>query len=299
MSKALAPSVTTTRDPKGLKFLGIVEDAYNGAKLTDEEAQRINETPGLGDIIANFISENRTLNKYKSEETASSSAYPDTYKGPKLIEQQIAAVAEIYFLDSAQALEYAKRLPALPEGAEGWFAIPSDEAIVEIFPDIADKAERYCAMLRLIHGKIAASRKFYNYREGEIDTKHLRQLQHTAEMLAKAAETQPGDILVIAAQLGLRHRGRSVRRARECFVANEFGLCPVIVGTIVLTHPERFTDGSELDTDCAGGEWSWDAGGVFDCVPDFYFDGGGVGFDAGDVSDANDLYGSSSAFLPQ
>ncbi len=37
---------------------------------------------------------------------------------------------------------------------------------------------------------------------------------------------QPGDILIIAAQLGMSHRGRSVRLAREVFVANEWFRCP-------------------------------------------------------------------------
>ena len=37
MKKTLAPSVTT-RDPKGLKFISIVEAAYNKAGLTMEEA---------------------------------------------------------------------------------------------------------------------------------------------------------------------------------------------------------------------------------------------------------------------
>ncbi len=298
MSKTLAPSVTT-RDKKGLKFMSVVDAAYNKAGLSEDEAQRVNDTPGLGNLVSKFIADSRFSDKYKNEETESSCVYPSTYKGPKPIEQQIAAIAEIYGLDPTQALEYVKNLPALPEGAEGWFAVPSDEAIAKLFPDIADKAELYCAMLRLIISKIAASRKFYNYREGEIDTRHLRQIQRTAEMLAKAAETQPGDILIIAAQLGLRHRGRSVRRARECFVANEFGLCPVIVGTIALTHPERFTNSSELDVDCAGGEWSWSADGVFDYALLLFFYDGEVRLGTRGLESVDQDFGSASGFLSQ
>lgn len=297
-NKALAPSVTT-RDNKGLKFMSVVDAAYNKAGLSEDEAQRVNDTPGLGDLVSKFIADSRSSDKYKNEEAASSYVYPSTYKGTKSIEQQIAAVAEIYCLDPTQALKYVKNLPELPKGAEGWFAVPSDEAIAKLFPSITDKAERYCAMLHLIIGKIAASRKFYNYREGQINAEHLRQLQRTAEMLANVAETQPGDILIIAAQLGLRHRGRSVRRARECFIANEFGLCPVIIGTVVLTHPERFTDSSELDVDCAGSEWSWRADGVFACAPRFCFRGGRVGFAARSLERVDRHFGSASGFLPQ
>jgi hypothetical protein len=300
MAQPLAPSTPVTqRDDKGRKFMEIVGQAYDKAKLTEGEAQCVNDTPGLAALIRYFIAENRVPNKYKNEETSSSYTYPPTYKGPHPIKEQIKAVAEIYSLDPTQALEYAKALPALPNGAEGWFAFPSDEAIQNLFPDITNTAERYCAMLRLIHEKIAASRKFCNYREGEIDTAYLRQLEHTALMLAKVAETQPGDILIIAAQLGMRHRGRSVRRARVCFTSNEFGLCPVAVGTIVLTHPERFTNAGELDTDCAGGEWSWCADGVFGRAPRFCFGDDGVMFGAGSYGDSCQCFGAASGFLPQ
>ena len=62
MLKTLAPSVTA-RDPKGLKFISVVEAAYNKAGLSDEEAQRVNDTPGLADLVAGFIAENRNANQ--------------------------------------------------------------------------------------------------------------------------------------------------------------------------------------------------------------------------------------------
>ncbi len=58
MSKTLAPSVTA-RDRKGRKFISVVEAAYNNAGLNDQEAQRVNDTPGLADLIGNFIAEHR------------------------------------------------------------------------------------------------------------------------------------------------------------------------------------------------------------------------------------------------
>lgn len=58
MSKTLAPSVTA-RDPKGRKFISIVEGAYNKAGLSGEEAQRVNNAPGLADLAGTFIAKNR------------------------------------------------------------------------------------------------------------------------------------------------------------------------------------------------------------------------------------------------
>ncbi len=299
MSKTLAPSVVTTRDPKGRKFVSIVETAYNKASLSDEEAQRVNEATGLADLVDQFIAENRLTDKFKDEEVESSYRYPQEYKGPKPIEEQILALAKIFNLDPTQALKYTKNLPQLPKGAEGWFAVVSPGAIQKLFPDTDEEAERYCRMLQIVHEKIAASRRFYNYREGQIDTAHLKVHPRTAQMMSQLAEQQPGHILIIAAQLGMRHRGRSSRRAREVFTTNEFGLTSVSVGSIILTHPERLVRWEELDMDCAGDEFSDEGVEQFERAPCFFFSDDGVGFGTRVVSRPGGGYGSASALLPQ
>jgi len=300
MTSALAPSSVTTRDPKGLKFVSVVEGAYNKAGMTEEEAQRVNEAGGLADLIGKFISDNRCTNQFANEEAASSYTYPPEYTGPKPIEEQITALAKMLDLDPASALAFAESLPALPEGAEGWFAIPSPVALAaKHFPGLTDPAGQNCAGISLILSKIAALRKFYNYREDQITTAQLRVAIRTAEALAQITEVQKGDILIIAAQLGLRHRGESVRRAREKFSASEFGLGSLIVGSVTLTHPERFVRWEQLHIDCAGDEFSPGAGGDFGDAPYLYFCGGGVRFGAVWVGSASAYYGSASGFLPQ
>ena len=47
------------------------------------------------------------------DEVESSCRYPREYKGPRLIVEQINALADTFGLDPASALEYAKNLPAL------------------------------------------------------------------------------------------------------------------------------------------------------------------------------------------
>ncbi|MBU0624750.1 hypothetical protein KKF05_00220 [Patescibacteria group bacterium] len=107
------------------------------------------------------------------------------------------------------------------------------------------------------------------------------------------------DILVVPAQFGLRHRGRSVRRAREVFMANEFGLGAFAIGIMLLTHPEREVQWEQLHVDCAGDEFAPEAGGGFSGAPLFRFSGGGVGFSARWFDDAYEFCGSASAFLSQ
>jgi membrane carboxypeptidase/penicillin-binding protein len=79
----LAPSanVVTSRDPKGLKFVSIVEAAYNKAGLSEKEAQRVNDTAGLADLISNFIAENRVTDQFKDEEVESTYGYLSGYSG--------------------------------------------------------------------------------------------------------------------------------------------------------------------------------------------------------------------------
>jgi hypothetical protein len=297
----MSQTLITSRDPKGLHAVGLFEAVYNKSKLDDARAQRLNERGGeLQDGIAKLIAELTTSNQYANEEVRSSYTYPKEYKGPKPIVDQIKAIAKIFGLDPSHAVEFVKNLPALPEGAEGWFAIPSVDALAKKhFPEVTDPAQKYCQAVQLVHAKIAASRSFYNYREGQITPAQLRVHARTAHALDLIAETQKGDILIVAAQLCMRHRGKSVRRAREVFVANEFGLGSLAVGSIVLTHPERLVRWEELDMDCSGDEFAPGADGDFSNAPLFYFNDGKVQFNAHWCDRAYELYGSASAFLSQ
>ncbi len=147
---------------------------------------------------------------------------------------------------------------------------------------------------------IGSKRKFYNYRDGQLGASFLRQHAKTAKMFQKLGDEQKDhDILVVPAQFGLRHKGRSVRRAREVFAANEFGLGAFAIGIMVLTHPERLVQWEQLHVDCTGDEFSPNADGDFSHAPLFRFGDGEVGFDAGWYDLAFGGYGSASAFVSQ
>ena len=148
-------------------------------------------------------------------------------------------------------------------------------------------------------GAHEVSRSFYNYRNGEIVPNKLRQHARTMDFLEHLESEQQGDILIIAVQYGMRHRGKSVRRARETFAGNEFGLGAFAIGCMALVHPERYVRWEELDTDCAGDEFAPFADGDFSLSPIFYFGGGELRFSTGDVSIAYDVFGSVSGFVPQ
>ena len=302
MSTTLAPSVTHC-DPKGRKFVSIVETAYDKAGLCEEEAQCVNETQGLSDLIGQFLARARQPMEYANEEVASTWVYPGEYSGPLPIGEQINKLAALFGLSLGETMRFVEQvLPtlSLPDGAEGWFAIPSVNAIAaRHFKSVTNPHERYCRAVLLMLEKLKESRKFYNYREGEITPDRLRQHARTAAMLERIAETQKGDILVIPSQFGLRHRGRSVRRDRVVFGKNEFGHGALGAGSMLLTHPTRLARWEQLHVDCAGDEFAPGADGVFSRAPFFSFVGRRVEFNASSVYDANKQYGTASGFLPQ
>jgi len=59
LKKILAPLVTH-RDSKGRKFMDIVGARYDKKELSEEEAQNVNEAPGLPELIDKFIERNRS-----------------------------------------------------------------------------------------------------------------------------------------------------------------------------------------------------------------------------------------------
>jgi hypothetical protein len=175
------------------------------------------------------------------------------------------------FVNPHNICEWA-RDEELPDGAEGWFAIPSIDALASrFFPKVMDPKERLCAASNLILQKIGESRRFCNYREGELLPDRFRLNGRTAHALDLLAEQQKGDILIVGGNFGKRHAGRSVRSAREVFIGPEFGGHTIGIGSMLLTHPERLVSFDDLWVDVPGDEFDPDANGRFDRMPCFYF----------------------------
>ncbi len=300
----MSKTLITSRDPKGLHCVGLCEAVYNKAGLDDARAQMLNERGGeLQDGLKKIIEELTTSNKYADEEVHSGYAYPPEYKGLKPIGKQVDILAGIFQLSLGYVTDFMEKvLPtlALPEWAEGWGAFPSIDAVAaRFFPEVKDPKERYCRATHLVLEKIAASRKFYNYREGEILPDRFREHARTAQALELIAEKQKGDILIFPFQFGKRHAGRSTRRAWEVMDPPEFGLGAFHTGCQILVHPERLVRYEELDVDCPGDEFSPVAVGVFSRAPGFDFRDGRVGLGASWVGYAGDYFGSASGFVPQ
>lgn len=247
---------------------------------------------------------------FANEEVKSNYGYPQGYV-VKPIEWQAELLTRLFQdnlgirLDATETLAYARDLPDIhsfvPEVWAGrevrrwvnWFVVPRREKIAGTENEAVEK------VLDLI-GK---TRTFCNYRKGKLGLKYLRTSELTAEALQMLGEKQKGDFLLIPAQFGLVHRGRSVRRVRVVYAPNEFGLGLFIVGCMILSHPERLVCWDQLCIYCPGDEYSLDADGVADGVfshaPCFRFGGGEVKFVTHWFGDAGESFGSASGFVSQ
>jgi hypothetical protein len=273
MSMMALVAKNKNRDLKGL-FVSADEPAISEAELPEEESQ------GAKEVHSNYF-------------------YPKEYKRPRSIMEQIWALAEIFHLNPKNAFEMAKNLSKFPACADGWFAIPSIDALArDFFPDAKSPDEKYCRAVKLVLERIAILRPFCNYRQTQIDPAHLRVCAHTAKAMDRIIKKQKGDIHIIATQFGMRHRGRSVRQVRKVLIANEFGLTSFAVCSIFLTHPERLVRWDELFVDIPGDEFSDNGDGRFNRAPFLGFLGRRIRFASKHINNAYDHSGSVSGFDP-
>jgi hypothetical protein len=176
----------------------------------------------------------------------------------------------------------------LPEGAEAWFAIPRWERVASTYNEAVSN------MLEVL----ATRRKLSNRVIGKLASTYLRQSERSKLAEGLLSRQQEGqDMLVVAAQAGMLHRGSSARRTRVAMAGNEFGLGAFAVGCMLLTHPERLSSGETLMIDCSGDEYSVRGDYVFDRVPLFDYDMAAIEFSIFYEDRARNLWGTPTGFL--
>lgn len=289
-----------TATPGQIKQIGrfatdAVEKTLAEFDLDKSGAQRVIEhgdefASGIRETITRLLQDLSVSDKFKKEEVESSHGYLSGYK-PKSIDEQIHRLQELFpHLETTNILDVNRK--TLPHGAEGWFAIPNWKKIA---PTYNEAVEIVVDMIKQTRGE-----KFYNCSDGELGPERLRQTTKTTEAFQRLGVEQRGcSMLVVPAQFGIRHRGRSVRRAREVFAYNEFGLGAFATGIMLLTHPERIMHDDDLWIYCSGDEYdSPNSDDRFGHIPYFFSGDGNVGFDMFWFDEIYDHCGSASGFLP-
>lgn len=211
--------------------------------------------------------------------------YLSGYTKPRGIAEQIKILRQFF-----QGLGYAdKQIAAkpFPDGAEGWFAIPRWEKVAKSYNDAVPKV--------LNRIKMGFSDEFRSWC-GENLCPSMRQTDHSERSMEKLGEEQKShDILIVPAQFGLRHKGRSENRVNDIMESSEFCLGLFAVGVMLLTHPERLKQYDDLWIGCAG-DYS-DEDGTFPTSPVIHFTDGEVSYISTLKDEAYGWQGFASGFV--
>ncbi len=289
----LSGNTTEQQNAQLQEFLGgAVQAAYLTAieQLDRHSAQAVLEMgkqlkAEVADSLVEIIQRHTVSDKFKDEEAGSNRVYPPTYH-VRPVEAQVTELRK-FFPSLGSCMEKLARKPLL-EGAEAWFAIPRWQAL----------APTYNEAVEMVLGVLATKRKFQNRIVGRLGPTYLRQSERSKLAAKILADQQQGnDILVVAAQAGMRHRGCSARRSRVRMAGNEFGAGVYAVACMLLTHPERLSTEDTLMIDCGGDEYSVSGDYTFDRVPLFDYDIAGIEFSIFYDDRSRNLWGTPSGFL--
>jgi len=240
-------NITTKQKRQYLKFIkNVAELTLQKTGLDKNELQKLIESGNeFQEQIVKVVKKLSKSNRYADEETKSNLEYSSDYK-PKSIADQVDTLRQLFL-----RIGFAKEKLAngqLPPNAEGWFAIPRWEKIAPTYDEAVQKVFNIIGQTR--------KTEFHEHCDERFGPQLLHQSPKTVEAFKKLGDQQNGyDILVVPAQFGLRHRDRSVRRAREYMNTKEFGLDTFSVGIMILTHPKRLMSLNTLCVDCAGDEY--------------------------------------------
>jgi hypothetical protein len=172
----------------------------------------------------------------------------------------------------------------LPEGMDGLAVFPKSTKVT---------------MKKILAAMKKLREDFVDYSEGRVDERYLRMTEKTAKMLREIEDATPGDVIVLAVQTGLRHRGKSVRKVRTNLDGKEFGLTAEMVGVILLTHPERLQKYEDLAIDCAGSEYRSAGRQCVLLQPYWNLDVGELRFSYRGIDGPDSGFGSGSAVSPE
>jgi len=224
-----------------------------------------------------------TFQATDEEGVISEYGYPAGWK-LKTVKEQLA-ILDGFFPD----LTFEATIPdSLPDGAEGWLLVPKPSSIAKNYNEATEK---------LLSLMAEARTTFFSSREGKLGGNYLRLLEKTRRVLDDLERSTPGDYLVLAIQCGRQYRAKPVSQARNTFEGREYGLGPLEIASLLLTHPERLTDYEHLGIDCPGCEYAPDARGDFHYTLSFAWSEDGLYFDCGSADGVAPGFGSASGFL--
>lgn len=230
-----------------------IEELLEELEMEKESVQRIIERGGL--LSSNIKSATKEAfielsleSKYPEEEVESNYGYISGYVKPRGINEQYRILEKnfkVYGLPNMDVIFQPTELPT-----EGWFLIPKWEAIAKTYTEAVYKVMAKIKRTGSKKVERAVNRTFCLGSPNHI----IKETQEKMDAMGKMNVDQGGrNYTVIPAQFGIRHRGRSHRKAKEeHFLSNEFSLGLFEIGIMILTHPERLKRNEDLFIICGG-----------------------------------------------
>ena len=264
--------------------IGKIDTRHAQTVLTHDKSLRDGATVAIKELLLRYTA----TDLYESEEVRSACVYPASYYVLP-VEAQVTKLMALF--PNLKTVNEKLGRKTYSEEAEGWFVIPRWNAL----------APTYNEAVALVLEKLAAARKFSNRISDDADktsSDYLRQTPRSVIAENILADQQGNnDMIVFAGQFGLRYRGTSVRRARAIMAGNEFGLGIFAIACMLLTHPQRMSQGGCLTIDCSGDQYQGLTTMEFDRAPLFDCDLGGLELSLFYEDRATANWGTPSGFL--
>lgn len=275
-------------------------DYHSAQTLLDSE----NALYELRGIVAENVKRIANGTFLTEQSIPSAYGYHSGYSGGKTVAYQISILKQHdwgrqvnWELNPEQ--EHILNLP-LPNGSEGYFVDVFDPGMVSDHEVASFDHSRHIffalqALSKQMPGKVT------NHRNSKFDPSFYRRHRKSAEKMWKLWDSQgcPTELILIPAQFGIRHRGKSVMQSRVMTRDPEFSLDAHEGLAMLLTHGNRLADHDDLWIDFPGSEYSKDGEGEFNHSLYMRVQDGGIRFDAGDARYARARYGSITGFLLQ
>jgi len=299
----MSSQITPVTDGQTAQVKDFVGAALRTSGVGKDGAQRIIKKGGI--LRRRLVPMFRELggaeeNPYKDKQAKIGYHYPDGWACPAILNQVQRLMAAFPGLDFSDAEEMAKKV-VVPEDADGVMVIPKLSALARIF-NIADPyGSGYGQLVEKVIAVIAAIRKTYNYRAGELGENYIR-LNADAKLLIEELEAADGaDFLVMAINFGDWKTGLcySPRNARwqALNINQQLPLGSVHVGCMLIADPSRLVAYENLFIDCSADEYNWGADGRWSYSVYFSFGGDELEFYARGADRAYGHCGSAVAFL--
>lgn len=199
---------------------------------------------------------------------------------------QISELKSAYpYLKTDPVVEFVQQgrwsADTLPEGADGWVAVPRAHKVCEhYFTAVTTVLRR----LTITYGN--------TFRDHTYGIPYdVRRTDHTSRCLALMRQKQPDDVLVLAVQLGGKYIDLSAKDAQESFDSNEFGLGLFEVANILMTNQGRLSSPVDLGIEACGDRYTPES------TPCFNFHNRSLELKERLIDIAEPNFGAATAFL--